>query len=266
MILSDCPKPPMRMRHLWLAFALLAAQLAVGSAAAAKDVVVFAAASLKNALDDASAAYEKETGVKALISYAASSTLAKQVESGAPADVFISADLDWMDYLQKRNLIKTETRSTLLGNKLVLIAPASSTAKIEIKPGFAIADLLGNERLAMADPSVVPAGKYGKAALEKLGVWDSVSGKVAPAEDVRSALLLVSRGETPLGIVYATDAAADKGVRIVAAFPEDTHPPIVYPAAILASSNDPAAAAFLDYLKSDKARPFFERQGFTFRP
>lgn len=245
---------------------VLAAQLALGSTAAAKDIVVFAAASLKNALDDASAAYEKEAGTKALISYAASSTLAKQVESGAPADLFISADLDWMNYLQKHNLIKTETRLTLLGNKLVLIAPASSTAKIEIAPGFALGNLLGNERLAMADPSAVPAGKYGKAALQKLGVWEAVSNKVAPAEDVRSALLLVSRGETPLGIVYATDAAADKGVRIVAAFPEDSHPPIVYPAAVLASSENPPAAAFLDYLKSDAARPFFERQGFTFKP
>jgi molybdate transport system substrate-binding protein len=253
-------------RRLFLLTLVLAAQLALVSAATAKDVVVFAAASLKNALDDASAAYAKEKGVKALISYAASSTLARQVESGAPADLFISADLDWMDYLQKRNLINTDTRVTLLGNQLVLIAPASSTAKIEIKPGFALADILGNERLAMADPGAVPAGKYGKAALQKLGVWDSVSSKVAPAEDVRSALLLVSRGETPLGIVYATDAAADKGVRIVAAFPEDTHPPIVYPAAILAGSDNPAAVAFLDYLKSDSARPFFERQGFTFKP
>ena len=242
------------------------AQLGIAPAARAKDVVVFAAASLKNALDDASAAYEKEKGVRALISYAASSTLAKQVESGAPADIFISADLDWMDYLQKRNLIKSATRVTLLGNKLVLIAPADSMTKIEIGPGFALADVLGNERLAMADPAAVPAGKYGKAALERLGVWASVSSKVAPAEDVRSALLLVSRGETPLGIVYATDAAADKGVRIVAAFPEETHPPIVYPAAVLAGSGNPDAAAFLDYLKSDQARPFFERQGFTVRP
>ena len=253
-------------RSLSLLAFLLAAQIVVAPAATAKDIVVFAAASLKNALDDASAAYEKENGVKALISYAASSTLAKQVESGAPADLFISADLDWMDYLQKRNLIKTDTRLTLLGNKLVLVAPASSSTKIEIASGFALADILGNERLAMADPSAVPAGKYGKAALEKLGVWDSVASKVAPAEDVRSALLLVSRGETPLGIVYATDAAADKGVQIVAAFPEDSHPPIVYPAAIVASSENAAAAAFLDYLKSDAARPFFERQGFTFRP
>lgn len=255
-----------RTRKLLLVLLLVLAQAAVGSAAAAKDVVVFAAASLKNALDEASAAYEKEAGVKALISYAASSTLAKQVESGAPADIFISADLDWMDYLQKRNLIKPESRLTLLGNKLVLIAPANSAGRIDIAPGFALADVLGNERLAMADPSAVPAGKYGKAALEKLGVWAAVSIKVAPAEDVRSALLVVSRGETPLGIVYASDAAADKGVRVVAVFPEDSHPPIVYPAALLASSDNPASTAFLDYLRSDKARSFFERQGFTFRP
>lgn len=255
-------------RRLFLSvLILLAAQLGVVSvAAAARNVVVFAAASLKNALDDAAAAYEHETGIKALISYAASSTLAKQVESGAPADLFISADVDWMDYLQKRNLIKTDTRITLLGNKLVLVAPASSTAKVEIAPGFALDDLLGNERLAMADPSAVPAGKYGKAALQTLGVWDSIASKIAPAADVRSALLLVSRGEAPLGIVYATDAAADKAVRVVAAFPEDSHPPIVYPAAVLASSDNPAAAAFLDYLKSDGARRFFELQGFTFRP
>ena len=255
-----------RTRKPLLIALLLLAQVAAVSAASAKDVVIFAAASLKNALDEASAAYEKDTGVKALISYAASSTLAKQIEACAPADIFISADLDWMDYLQKRNLIKPETRLTLLGNKLVLIAPADSTATAEIGPGFPLAALLGNERLAMADPTAVPAGKYGKAALEKLGVWASVASQVAPAEDVRAALLLVSRRETPLGIVYATDAAADKGVRITATFPDDSHPPIVYPAAELAGSANPAATALLDFLKSDRARAFFEKQGFTFRP
>jgi molybdate transport system substrate-binding protein len=171
-----------------------------------------------------------------------------------------------MSYLQQRNLIKPETRLVLLGNRLVLIAPADSTVKTDIGPGFPLAQLLGDGRLAMADPASVPAGKYGKAALEKLGVWQQVAAKVAPAEDVRAALFLVSRREAPLGIVYATDAAADKGVRIVATFPEDTHPPILYPAAVVAGSNDPAAAAFFEFLKSDRARPFFERQGFTFRP
>jgi molybdate transport system substrate-binding protein len=256
------------LQKFWLVSLCLALPLALASAPAesAKDVVVFAAASLKNALGEASAAYERDAEIKVLISYAASPTLAKQIENGAPADLFISADLDWMDYLQKRNLIKAETRVTLLGNRLVLIAPADSTAKIEIQPGFALAGLLGNERLAMADPGGVPAGKYGKAALEKLGVWSSLAAKVAPAEDVRAALLLVERHETPLGIVYATDAAADKGVRIVATFPEDSHPPILYPAAEVAVGTNPAAAAFLAFLKSERGRPFFERQGFTFRP
>jgi len=256
-----CAKP-----KIWLLCLALTVQLTFAWAASAKDIVVFAAASLKNALDEASAAYQREAESKVLISYAASSTLAKQIENGAPADLFISADLGWMDYLQQRSLIKTDTRLILLGNRLVLIAPAQSTVTVEIRPGFALADLLGSERLAMADPAAVPAGKYGKAALEALGVWSSVSAKLAPAEDVRAALLLVSRGETPLGIVYATDAAADKGVRIVASFPDDSHPPIVYPAANIAESDNPAADAFLTYLRSDRARPFFERQGFTFRP
>jgi molybdate transport system substrate-binding protein len=254
-----------KIRALWIVALCLALPLALSSAANAKDIVVFAAASLKNALDDASAAFQRETETKVLVSYAASPTLAKQIESGAPADLFISADLDWMDYLQQRHLIKDETRVTLVGNRLVLIAPADSTAKVEIGPGFPLADLLGRERLAMADPGAVPAGKYGKAALEKLGVWAAVAPKVAPAEDVRAALLLVSRRETPFGIVYATDAAVDKGVRIVAAFPSDSHPPIVYPVAEVAGVANPAAA-FLEFLKSERARPFFERQGFMFRP
>jgi len=253
-------------RKLWVLSLTLAVQLTFASAANAKDIVAFAAASLKNALDEASAAYQREAESRVLISYASSSTLAKQIENGAPADLFISADLDWMDYLHQRGLIQTDTRLILLGNRLVLIAPAQSTVTVEIRPGFALANLLGTERLAMADPGAVPAGKYGKAALEALGVWSSVAAKVAPAEDVRAALLLVSRGETPLGIVYATDAAADKGVRIVASFPDDSHPPIAYPAAKIAASDNPAADAFLAYLRSDRARPFFERQGFTFRP
>jgi len=253
------------MRRLLIGLFLLA-QLGGASTALAKDVVVFAAASLKNALDDASTAYQKDTGTKVLISYAASSTLARQIENGAPADLFISADLDWLDYLQQRKLIKPETRLTLLGNKLALIASASSTAKVAIGPGFPLANLLGDERLAIADPGAVPAGKYAKSALEKLGVWSAVASRLAPAEDVRAALLLVSRGEARLGIVYATDAAADPGVRIVGTFPDDSHPPIVYPAGEVAGSANPAATAFLDFLKSERARPFFERQGFTFRP
>lgn len=254
------------LRVLALATLCLAPQLLLTPATHAKDILVFAAASLKNALDDAIANYPRRAENKIAVSYAASSTLAKQVENGAPADIFISADLDWMDYLQKRNLIKTQSRLNLLGNRLVLVAPADSKVAVKIVPGFPLAQILGDNRLAMADPAAVPAGKYGKAALEKLGVWSSVSAKVAPAEDVRAALLLVSRREAPLGIVYATDAVSDRDVKTVAVFPADTVPPITYPAALLAGSSDPAAAAFLDFLESDAARPFFEKQGFSFRP
>jgi molybdate transport system substrate-binding protein len=227
------------------------------------DVVVFAAASLKNALDAINAQWQKETGRKAVISYAASSALAKQIEQGAPAQVFISADLAWMDYVAQKNLIKPDTRSNLLGNRIVLIAPKDKAQPIEIKPGFDLAKVLGEGRLAMANVDAVPAGKYGKAALEKLGVWGSVSAKVAQAENVRAALLLVSRGEAPAGIVYQTDAAADASVAIIGTFPEDTHPPIIYPIALTANATNPDAAAFLAYIKSVKAKPLFEAQGFT---
>jgi len=227
------------------------------------DVVVFAAASLKNALDAINTQWQKETGKKASISYGASSALAKQIEQAAPAQMFISADLDWMDYLAQRNLIKPERRSNLLGNRIVLIAHKDNAQPIDIKPGFDLAKALGGGHLSMANVDSVPAGKYGKAALEKLGVWASVSSKIAQAENVRAALLLVSRGEAPLGIVYQTDAAADPNVKIVGTFPEDSHPPIIYPIALTASANNPDAAAFLDYIKSAKAKPLFEAQGFT---
>ncbi len=227
------------------------------------DVVVFAAASLKNALDAINTRWQKETGKKALISYGASSALAKQIEQAAPAQMFISADLDWMDYVARKSLIKPETRSNLLGNRIVLIAAKDKAEAIDIKPGFALAKALGDGRLSMANVDAVPAGKYGKAALEKLGVWASVSSKTAQAENVRAALLLVSRGEAPLGIVYQTDAAADPNVKIIGTFPEDTHPPIIYPVALTASANKPDAAAFLDYIRSAKAKPLFEVQGFT---
>jgi molybdate transport system substrate-binding protein len=225
-------------------------------------LIVFAAASLKNALDAINAQWQKETGKSARISYAASSALARQMEQGAPAQMFISADLDWMDYVEKKGLIRPDTRSNLLGNRIVLIAPKDKAAPIAIKPGFDLAKVLGGGRLAMANVASVPAGKYGKAALEKLGVWTSVSGRLAQAENVRAALLLVSRGEAPAGIVYQTDAASDPGVAIVGTFAEDTHPPIVYPIA-LATGAGPDAAAFLAYIRSSKARPLFEAQGFT---
>ena len=252
-----------RLRPALAAFALAFAAVIAPPPAAAEDVLVFAAASLKNALDDASASYQQHGGAKINVSYAASSALAKQIESGAPADIFISADLDWMNDVQQHGGIQAPTRANFLGNVLVMVEPADSSAQIEIKPGFALAAALGDGRLAMADPDAVPAGKYGKAALQKLGVWDSVENKVARAEDVRAALLFVSRKEAPFGIVYQTDAAADKGVKIAAVFPQDTYPPIIYPIALTANSKNPDAAKFLAFLRSDTAKSFFEKQGFA---
>jgi len=230
------------------------------------DILVFGAASLKNALDDADALYRRDRGGKVVVSYAASSALAKQIENGAPADVFISADLDWMDYLTQRKLIKPDTRSNLLGNKIVLVAVADSKLTLKIGPNFALAQALGNGRLAMADPASVPAGRYGKAALEALGVWSSVADKIAPAQDVRATLAFVSRGEAPLGIVYQTDAIADKGVKIVDAFPASTHPPIIYPIAVTSTSTHPETAAYIAFLKSPAAKPALEKQGFVVLP
>ncbi len=229
---------------------------------AARPVIVFAAASLKNALDDASAAWRKESGKEARISYAASSALARQMEQDAPAQVYISADQDWMNYVAGKGLIKPGSRIDLLGNTLVLIAPKDSTVSLTLAPGADVAAALGAGRLAMGNVDSVPAGKYGKAALEKLGAWASVSGKLAQAESVRSALRLVSRGEAALGVVYRTDAVSDPDVRIVATFPADSHAPIVYPAALTTKAG-PAAAAFLDYIRSTKAAPFFKAQGFA---
>jgi molybdate transport system substrate-binding protein len=228
----------------------------------ADNVTVFAAASLKDALDEVAAQYEKAKGDKLVVSYAASSALAKQIESGAPAELFISADTDWMDYLAQRKLIDPASRVDLLRNRIALVAPADSTLKTEIVKGFPLAKLLGDGRLAMADPDAVPAGKYGKAALEALGVWASVEAKVARGENVRAALLFVSRGEAPLGIVYTTDAAADKKVRIVGIFPENTHSPIIYPVALIAGRKGSAPTALLEYLKSPPARAIFEKYGF----
>jgi molybdate transport system substrate-binding protein len=227
------------------------------------DVLVFAAASLKTALDAVNMQWQKETRKKSTISYAASPALAKQIEHAAPAQIFISADLDWMDYLAAKNLIKPETRSNLLGNRIVLIAPKDKAQPIEVRPGFDLAKVLGGGRLSMANVDTVPAGKYGKAALEKLGVWTSVSSKLAQAENVRAALLLVSRGEVSAGIVYQTDAVSDRNVAIIGTFPEDSHPPIIYPVALTANAKHPDAAAFLSYIKSDRAKPLFEAQGFS---
>jgi molybdate transport system substrate-binding protein len=246
-----------------LAAVLLAASGQTAPAhAQSGNLVVFAAASLKNALDAVNAQWQKETGKKAIISYAASSALARQIEHGAPAQMFISADLDWMDYVAQKTLIKPETRANMLSNRIVLIAPKDKPQPVDIKAGFDLAKVLGDGRLAMANVDAVPAGKYGKAALEKLGAWAGVSSKVAQAENVRAALLLVSRGEAPAGIVYQTDAAADANVRIIGVFPEDTHPRIIYPIALTANAAHPDAAVFLAYIKSVKAKPLFEAQGF----
>lgn len=233
-------------------------------ASAADKVVVFAAASLKNALDNVNAAWKAETGKEATISYAASSALAKQIESAAPADIFISADLQWMKYLSDKKLIKPGSEIELLGNRIVLIAPKDSKAEIAIAPGFDLAALLGDGKLAMADVKAVPAGKYGKAALEKLGAWASVEGKVAQAENVRATLKLVSIGEAALGIVYQTDANAEPGVKVIGTFPADTHEPIVYPVGLTMESKNADAEAFVKFLQSAKAKELFEAEGFTF--
>jgi molybdate transport system substrate-binding protein len=220
--------------------------------------VVFAAASLKGALDEVAAL----SSARPTLSYGASSALAKQIDNGAPADVFLSADLEWMDYVETRGRIEPGTRRNLLGNRLVLIAPARQPVKLQPAPGFPISAFLKDGRLALAEPNSVPAGKYAKAALQKLGVWDQVSGKLAGAENVRAALALVARGEAPLGVVYATDARAEPGVMVAGVFPPGTHPPIVYPVAVLKGAK-PGAAAFAALLSSSEAKRIFEKHGFT---
>ncbi|MBL6752341.1 MAG: molybdate ABC transporter substrate-binding protein, partial [Nevskia sp.] len=194
--------------------------------------------------------------------YAGSNALAKQIEQGAPADLFISADREWMQYLADKGLVQAQTRRELLGNELVLVAPKPSTVTLRIAAGFGLAAALGSGRLAICTPAV-PCGKYAIAALQALSVWDSVQGHLAQAENVRAALSLVSLGEAPLGIVYASDANADPGVRVVDTFPQGTHPPITYPVALLQRATNPDAAALLQFLESAEARPFFEKQGFA---
>ena len=251
----------LRRAALAFMFALLAA---LPAQAQDKTITVFAAASMKNAIDDINAAFTKATGIKAVASLAASSALAKQIEQGAPADVFASADLEWMDYVEGKKLINNDSRVNLLGNKLVLIAPKDSKLDtVTIGQGFDIAKLAGDGRIAVADVRAVPAGKYAKAALEKLGGWAAAEPKLASAENVRAALALVGRGEAPLGIVYETDAKVEKNVKIVGHFPEDSHPPIAYPVALTANAK-PEAAQYLAYLRSGVAKAVFETYGFTF--
>jgi len=253
-------------RHLF-AIAIsagLCAAIALPAAAQEKTLTVFAAASMKNALDDINAAFLKATGTKVTASYAASSALAKQLEQGAPADVFASADLEWMEYSSQKKTIKDDSRVNLLGNKLVLIAPkASKIDKVEIGPGFDLAKLIGDGRLATGEVNSVPVGKYAKGALEELGIWPSVEKKFAMADNVRAAMALVSRGEAVLGIVYETDAKVDQNVKIVGAFPADSHPAIVYPVAATVNAK-PEAGAYLNFLRGNTAKTVFEQYGFTF--
>ena len=244
-------------------FVPLAVALFTSTAHAQDTLLVFAAASLRESLDAVNAEWVRQGGARAVPSYAASSALAKQVENGAPAQVFISADLEWMDYLEKKGLIQSATRRNLLGNTLVLIAPVSSKAQAAIAPGFPLAKLLGpSGRLALGDPQHVPAGKYARAALEKLGVWASVANRIAAAESVRAALAFVARQEAPLGIVYETDARAEPRVRIVAVFGEGLHRPVLYPGAIV-NGAQPESAAYLAFLSSPQAKALFQRYGFT---
>lgn len=240
---------------------VLGTVFAIGSARA--EVLIFAAASLKNALDEAAAAATRETGITIKASYAASGALAKQIEAGAPADLFISADKKWMDYVAEKRFVEIATRRDLLANTVVLVAPKAEARSIDVKAPGSIKAALKDGRLAMGDPASVPAGQYGKAALESLGHWTDVSGQVAFAENVRAALALVDRGEAPLGIVYSTDAKADDGVRVVATFPADSHPPVVYPIARLVTSKGDEAARILSFLGGDAASRIFEAQGFT---
>lgn len=247
------------------ALLLIAVSLASTAARAQDDagLTVFAAASLKEALDDAAAAYRKQTGVPVRVSYAASSALARQIEQGAPADVFFSADLEWMDYLQQRNRLDVATRRSLLGNRLVLIAPRASKAQVDLKRPATLLAALGDGRLAVGQTRTVPAGKYAKASLESLSLWNGVRPRLAESESVRAALMLVARGETPLGIVYASDAKAKPGVRVVATFPEDSHPPIVYPVAALRGARVAQAARFVQWLEAPAADALFTKRGFA---
>ena len=227
------------------------------------EIKVFAAASLTNSINELGDIFLKNKNIKVVPSFAASSTLAKQIENGAPVDVFISADLQWMDYLDGKKLLMDGSRFNLLGNRLVLIAPESSRIVLTIGPGVDLTGYLRDGLLATGDPDHVPVGKYAKSALEKLGMWQFVSGKLARASDVRSALTWVEKGECPLGIVYETDAAVSKKVRVVSCFPDGSYPPIVYPAALVKTSRSSAAKDFLEFLKSEQAKNIFQKYGFT---
>lgn len=254
------------MSRILLAFALLCLTFQSASVPAAEttqaQVLVFAAASLTDALQEIGAAYERTSTVRVKMSFDASSNMARQIEAGAPADLFFSADTQWMDYLQSRNLVQTASRHNVVGNRLVLIAPAASRIKLKIAPHFPLAAALGDGHLATGAPDSVPIGRYARAALSTLGVWDEVAGRIVGAENVRAALMYVARGEAPLGIVYASDALIDKNVRVVDTFPANTHEPILYPVALTRTAK-PETAGFLSYLLGPQAHAVFIRYGFT---
>src|ERR1700744_530760 len=253
-----------RLAGLFAAFVILCGAALSPAAAQDKTLTVFAAASMKNALDDIDTAFTAKTGIKVSASYAASSTLAKQIEQGAPADIFLSADTDWMDYAVSKKTINEPTRVNLLGNSIVLIAPKDSkTDNVTIGQGFDLAKLAGDGKIATGDVKSVPVGKYAQAALEKLGAWQAASSKFAMAESVRAALALVARGEAVLGIVYSTDAQVQPGGKIVGTFPADSHPPIIYPVAATTTAK-PEAAEYLAFLRSSASKTILEKYGFTF--
>jgi molybdate transport system substrate-binding protein len=253
-----------RLAGYFVALTILLASNTFPALAQDKRLTVFAAASMKNALDDIGAAYTAKSGVRIVASYAASSALAKQIEQGAPVDIFVSADTDWMDYAAGKKTINEPSRVNLLGNSLVLIAAKDSKLDtVAIGPGFDLAKLAGDGRIASGDVKAVPSGKYARAALEKLGAWQAAEPKFAMAESVRAALALVARGEAPLGIVYATDAKVEPGVKIVGTFPADSHPAIIYPVAATATARS-EAAGYLAFLRSAAAKTIFEKYGFAF--
>ncbi len=236
--------------------------VAVPVMAGADEITVFAAASMTNAMAEIGERFEAATGHDLIVSLAGSSALARQIRQGAPADIFISADPGWMDTLEDDGLVAEGTRLDLLTNSIVLVAADPDAAPVGIGPDTDLAGLLGDGRLAMARVDAVPAGLYGKAALESLGLWDGVAAQVAQARNVRAALAFVATGEAPYGIVYATDAAAEDRVTVVGTFSPDTHPPIVYPAAALARSDNPLTPVFLEFLRGPQARAVFEDEGF----
>ena len=252
----------MSARLLRAALLLLTIALC-GSAAPAQEITVFAAASLQNALEEVGAVYKQHSGHTARFSFAASSALARQIEQGAPAAIFASADEQWMDYLQQRKLIVEQTRKVLAGNSLVLVVPAHNTAQVEIKPGFDFAKVLGADgRWVTGDPTNVPVGRYAQEALTSLGQWDFALTRLVRAENVRVALTFVERGEAAAGIVYSTDAAISQKVRVAGVFPPTSHKPVTYPVAVTAQHDDPTARAFLAFLETDAAKAIFRRYGF----